>query len=197
MILICFGGLGYSPSAGAGDWLARHPGKMLESHPRLGLGLEPENAQDREEERVGEDQAGEGCHHFDDLVGELPKDDDDPGRCVVVLRSGPYEADCAQHLDDEAGELGETAQTAEGAAFCCSAPTYLFPQPALRVQKRTPKGTPYQTAAEGSTKPPRSLQCYQGLYKATEGSTKTPRALQRHQGLYNATKGSTKPPRAP
>lgn len=127
MILICFGGLDYSPSAGAGDWLARHPGKMLESHPRLGLGLEPENAQDKEEEKVGEDQAGEGCHHFDDLVGELPKDDDDPGRCVVVLRSGPYEADCAQHLDDEAGELGETAQIAEGAAFCCSAPTYLFP----------------------------------------------------------------------
>lgn len=85
---------------------------MLESHPRLGLGLEAENAQATEEQRVGEDQAGEGGHHFDDLIAELPKDDNDPGRCVVVLRRGPYEADGAQHLDDEAGELGETAQIA-------------------------------------------------------------------------------------
>lgn len=61
---------------------------------------------------MGEDQAGEGGHHLDDLIAELPKDDDDPGRCVVVLRRGPYEADGAQHLDDEAGELRETAQIA-------------------------------------------------------------------------------------
>lgn len=54
----------------------------------------------------GEDQAGAMRHHLDDLVAELPQDDDDPGRRVVVLRGGPDEADGAQYLDDEAGELG-------------------------------------------------------------------------------------------
>jgi hypothetical protein len=34
-------------------------------------------------------------HHLDDLVAELPEDDDDPGGCVVVLRGGPDEADGA------------------------------------------------------------------------------------------------------
>lgn len=54
----------------------------------------------------GKDQAGAMRHHLDDLVAELPKDDDDPGGRVVVLRGGPDEADRAQHLDDEPGELG-------------------------------------------------------------------------------------------
>lgn len=48
---------------------------------------------------------GEG-YHLDDLVAELLQDDDDPDRCVIVLRGGPDEADGVQHLGDEGGELG-------------------------------------------------------------------------------------------